>query len=64
MEKTLKELFIKWLTEDSKHNDARKKDFNQAIFSKEGWQCFNGTDLDMVLSKFDRAFKEYNKQFK
>ena len=31
----LRELFIKYLTEDSKTQDMRHKDFNQAIFDKE-----------------------------
>ena len=59
----LRELFIKYLTKDSDHQDRRKKDFNQAIFMDEepfyGHQVFNGTDLDMVMSKFDKAWREY-----
>ena len=56
----LRELFLKYLTEDSETQDARRKDFNQAIFNaKEGWAVFNGTDLDMVMEKFDKAVKEY-----
>ena len=58
----LRESFLKFLTEDSPHHDMRKKDFNQAIFNKEeGWQVFNGTDLEMVMEKFDRAIKECQK---
>jgi len=58
-------LFLKWLVEDSKTNDARRKEFNQAIFDKDdGYQCFNNTDLDMVMSKFDAAMKEYSKDIK
>ena len=59
------ELFLKYLTEDSKTQDARKKDFNQAIFMPNdggfhaGGQVFNGTDLDMVMEKFDKAVKSY-----
>jgi hypothetical protein len=53
----LRELFIKYLTEDSETMDARRKEFNQAIFAKEGYAVFNGTDLDMVLEKFDKAIK-------
>lgn len=57
----LRELFLKYLTEDSKTHDARRKEFNQAIFdAKEGWAVFNGTNLNMVMEKFDRAVKEYN----
>jgi len=57
--KELRQLFMKYLTEDSKTGDARRKEFNQAIFNKgEGWQVFHGTNLDMVMEKFDRAIKE------
>jgi len=52
--KQLRTLFLKYLTED-----VRRKDFNQAIFDKEGWPVFSGTDLDMILHKFDMAVKEY-----
>jgi len=55
MEELRKE-FLKMLTVDSPHDDRRKKDFNQAIFNaEEGWACFNGTDLQMVMDKFDKA---------
>ena len=48
--------FFRLLTEDSETKDRRKKEFNQAIFdAKEGWQVFNGTDLNMVMEKFDSA---------
>jgi hypothetical protein len=52
----LKLEFMRLLTEDSPHGDRRRKDFNQAIFNKdEGWSVFNGTDLEMVLEKFNKA---------
>ena len=63
MEK-LRVLFLKRLTIDSETYDARRKDFNQAIFIDPndkffgGHQVFNGTNLDMVMEKFDRAVKE------
>ena len=39
----IKKKILKCLTEDFKNN--------QAIFDKkEGWQVFNGTDLDMVMN--------------
>ena len=61
--KTLRDLFIKYLTEDSETTDRRRKDFNQAIFDKdEGWAVFNGTDLDMVLDKFDMAWRKWKSQ--
>jgi len=54
----LRQLFLRYLTIDSDTKDMRRKEFNQAIFdAKEGWQIFNGTDLDMVMEKFDRAVK-------
>jgi len=60
---TLKEFFIQRLTVDSNTEDRRKKEFNQAIFSEEtGSSCFNRMELDMVLEKFDLAFKDYNKE--
>ena len=61
----LRELFIKYLTQDSQTQDMRRKEFNQAIFIDPsdklfgGHQCFNGTNLDMVLEKFDKAVREY-----
>lgn len=56
----LRREFLRLLTEDSKTNDARRKEFNQAIFAPEdkgGWACFTGTSLDMVMEKFDKAAK-------
>ena len=65
--KELRELFIKFMTEDSLHTDMRKKDYNQAIFIKnepfKGQQVFNGTNIDMVLEKFDKACKIYNRKY-
>ena len=56
----LRALFLKYLIQDSKTQDARRKEYNQAIFDgEEGWAVFNGTDLDMVLGKFDKAVKEW-----
>ena len=58
----LRALFLKYLTEDSETKDARRKEFNQGIFdAKAGWAVFNGTDLDMVMEKFDKAIEEYEK---
>ena len=54
----LRDEFLRLLTEDGPTTDARRREFNQAIFNKdEGWAIFNGTDLDMVMEKFDRAEK-------
>lgn len=54
----LRDRFVHYLTVDSETTDRRKRDYNCAIFNaEEGWACFNGTDLSMVLDKFDRAVK-------
>ena len=66
--KKLRDLFIKYLTVDSETQDARRKDFNQAIFIDPnakmfgGHQVFNGTDLDMVVGKFDKAAKDWGNE--
>ena len=39
----IKKKILKCLTEDFEKN--------QAIFDKEGWQVFSGTDLNMVMDK-------------
>ena len=63
----LRRLFLKYLTQDSETKDARRKEFNQAIFidpedkSFGGRGVFNETYLDMVMEKFDKAVKELNK---
>lgn len=45
-----KEKILKCLTEDFNRN--------QAIFNKkEGWQVFNGTDLEMVMDKVVKGLK-------
>lgn len=52
--------FLRLLTVNSVTQDGRRRDFNQAIFATEaegGWACFNGTDLSMVMDKFDKAVK-------
>ena len=59
----LRELFLKYLTQDSLTQDARRKDFNQAIFRGDGFgageQVFSRTNLDMVMDKFDKAIREW-----
>jgi hypothetical protein len=63
----LRDLFIKRMTIDSEHCDARRKDFNQAIFGYRDdgstYACFSGTDMDMVLQCFDNAIKDYRRTF-
>ena len=52
----IRKLFIKYLTQDSETRDARRKEFNQAIFdAQKGFANYCQTDLDMVLEKFDKA---------
>jgi hypothetical protein len=53
----LRREFVRLLTTDSHTQDRRRREFNQAIFAPEGWAVFNGTDLDMVMEKFDKAIK-------
>jgi hypothetical protein len=54
----IKKIVLRCLTEDfeygrTKAGTPRKKPYrNQAIFSRQsGRQCFNGTDLDMIMGK-------------
>ena len=69
-DKELRAAFLKYLTVDSETQDGRRKEFNQAIFIDPndkmfgGKQVFNGTDLDMVMEKFDKALKDYSNLFK
>ena len=59
MQREMRACFLKYLTVDSDTRDRRRKDYNQAIFDDEkGYAVFNGTDLDMVMEKFDMALKE------
>ena len=54
----LRALFLKYLTQDSETKDARRKEFNQAIFdAPEGFAIWTRTDLDMVMQRFDRAIQ-------
>ena len=70
----LRELFIKRMTVDSEHNDRRRKDFNQAIFSwweedkteadpSKTFQCWSNMSMDMVLQCFDDAVKDWRKSW-
>lgn len=55
---SLRAEFLRLLTEDSETKDARRKEFNQAIFDPDtGYAIWQATDLYMVLQKFDRAAK-------
>lgn len=56
--------FLRLLTTDSKTKDARRKEFNQAIFSTEGYAIWTQTDLDDVLSKFDKAVRNLAREAK
>lgn len=63
----LRLLFIKRMTEDSETKDARRKDFNQAIFGlrEDGstYPVWNETDMEMVLRCFDDAVKDWRRSF-
>ena len=59
MYEELRKAFVKRLTVDSPHHNAPRKEFNQDIFdAEEGFACFNGTELDMVLEKFYAAVRD------
>ena len=52
----IKKKIVKCLTEDFKNN--------QAIFDKkEGWQVFNGTNLDMVMDKVVKGLEMAKHEF-
>jgi hypothetical protein len=59
----LREEFLRWLTVDSETTDRRRREYNQAIFDADkGFACFNGTDLGMVMDKFDKAVKNLGRR--
>jgi hypothetical protein len=47
--------FVRLLTTDSPHQDARRRDFNQAVFMADGKAVWSETTLDMIMGKFDKA---------
>lgn len=50
--------FLRLMTVDSETRDARRRDFNQAIFDPDqGWAIWSRTDLNMVMDKFDKAVR-------
>ena len=53
--------FIRLLTEDSLTRDRRRKDYNQAIFDKDGPAIWSEIDLEMVMDKFDEAIHNLEK---
>lgn len=54
----LREEFLRLLTTDSETKDGRRKEYNQAIFDGDrGYAIWTGTDLSMVMQKFDKAVK-------
>ena len=62
-----RELFLKRLTVDSETHDARRKDFNQAIYHyrEDGstYCVWNDTDLEMIMGKFDKAVRDWRDSF-
>ena len=63
----LRELFIKRMTVDSETPDARRRDFNQAIFHYDDkghtYAVWSETDMEMVLTCFDDAVKDWRRTF-
>ena len=54
----LRDEFLRLLTQDSETKDRRRREYNDAIFDADkGWAVYHGTDLDMVMDKFDRAIR-------
>lgn len=54
----LRDEFLRLLTTDSETNDRRRREFNYAIFDPDqGYAIYHGTDLEMVMEKFDKALK-------
>lgn len=51
--------FVRLLTVDSETTDARRREYNQAIFMPAedmgGIAIWTRTDLSMVMEKFDKA---------
>ena len=52
----IKKKILMCLTEDFKNN--------QPIFSKEGWQVFHGTDLDMVMDAVVKGLEFAKEEYK
>lgn len=52
----IKKKILMCLTEDFKGN--------QAIFSKEGWQVFHGTDLNMVMDAVVKGLEFAKEEYK
>lgn len=58
----LRSEFVRMLTVDGSL-DRRRRDFNQAIFNaEEGWAIWSSTDLDMVMTAFDRAVRNLTRK--
>ena len=54
----LRDEFLRLLTQDGETRNPRRREYNAAIFdAEEGWAVFIGTNLDMVMEKFDRAIR-------
>lgn len=55
--------FERLLTTDSESRDARRRDFNQALFMvPSGEAVWSKTTLSMVLEKFDKAVKNLGRR--
>jgi len=65
----MREFFYKRLTVDSEHHDARRKDFNQALFIPEsdeyfpGAPCWDRITVAMIMKAFDNAQQDYHNTF-
>ena len=63
-----RELFVRRMTVDSETHDRRRKDYNQALFwydedRDEYRPIWNEIDLDMVMTCFENALKDWRRTF-
>lgn len=59
---SLRAEFVRLLTTDSPDQDRRRRDFNQAVFMKDGKPVWTETDLDMIMDKFDKAARNVTRR--
>lgn len=57
----LRDEFVRLLTADSETRDARRREFNQAIFMADGEQVWTKISLSMVLEKYDKAVRSLSR---
>ena len=58
----LRDEFVRLLTTDSETHDARRREFNQALFMADGEQVWTKISLSMVLEKYDKAVRSLSRR--